>query len=206
MKVVVLGAGGKTGRLVVAQASAAGNVVTAFMRHDEGQFKDMENVTVVIGDAQKQADITRALKDQDAVISTLGSNNPKSSVIHDSTDHVIAAARDSSVSRLIMMSSFLVSPQLQPKGLMKLVTGVMKNMLSDRKIAEAELVKSNLDWTIVHATALTNGPLTASERIISISESAGVTNKISRADVADFLIKQLTDKHALKKSVIVTTK
>lgn len=206
MKLAVLGAGGKTGRLVVIQAAALGNVVTAFMRHDEGQFDGMRNVNVVIGDAQIQSDINKVINGQDAVISTLGSNNLKATVIRDSTRLLVSAAKKQNVNRIIMMSSFLVSPQLKPKGLLKLMVGMMKSMLNDRNVGEVDLKKSNLEWTIVHATGLTNGSLTSDERIVRASETVGIGSKISRADVADFLIKQLTNKQTIKKSVLITTK
>ena len=70
MNILVLGAAGKTGREVVAHALAEGHTVTAFVRNPEKIERN--DVTVAVGDARNAADLRRALRGQDAVISTLG--------------------------------------------------------------------------------------------------------------------------------------
>src|SRR6202521_71231 len=105
MKLAVLGATGRTGRLVVEQALAAGHTVTALVRSPEKLTTSNSNLRVVTGKATDTSDVSRALEGADAVISTLGG---KGSVIADSTQAIVAAAREAGVSRVVLLSSWLV--------------------------------------------------------------------------------------------------
>src|SRR5207237_10855750 len=94
---LVLGATGRTGRLVVEQALAAGHTVTALVRSPEKVANGNANLRVVTGSATDKSDLARALEGADAVISTLGG---KGSVIEDSSQAIVAAARAAGVSRV----------------------------------------------------------------------------------------------------------
>ena len=93
MKLVVLGANGRTGRLVVEQALAAGHTVTALVRSPEKLTIRSSGLRIVPGGATNAADVTRALEGGDAVLSTLGG---KGSVIADSTRAIVDAAHQTS--------------------------------------------------------------------------------------------------------------
>src|SRR5260221_7453590 len=105
MNLVVLGATGRTGRLVVEQALAAGHTVTALVRSPEKLAMRNSNLRVVKGEATDTSAVARALEGADAVISTLGGGG---SVIADSTPAIVAAARQTGVSRVVVLSSFAV--------------------------------------------------------------------------------------------------
>src|ERR1700716_3100022 len=90
MNLVVLGATGRTGRLVVEQALISGHNVTALVRSPEKVATSHPNLRVVIGAATETSAVSGALEGADAVISTLGG---KPSVIADSTRAIVAAAR-----------------------------------------------------------------------------------------------------------------
>src|ERR1700731_957378 len=103
MNLVILGATGRTGRLVVEQALAAGHTVTALVRSPEKLTIRNSNLRVVAGRATDPGDVARALASVDAVLTTLGGSG---SVIADSTRAIVAAANQTGVKRVVLLSSF----------------------------------------------------------------------------------------------------
>ncbi|MDB5167275.1 MAG: yhfK 1 [Candidatus Saccharibacteria bacterium] len=204
MKLLILGAAGRTGALLVNQALAAGHTVTGFVRGSDGTTIEIPGITTIVGDARNVADLEKALKGQDAVISTLGSSKPGDRVIAASTKSLITAAKSQGVKRVIMMSSFLATQNFQPNPIVKFALRLMGSIVADINSGEGQLRGSDLDYTIVYATRLTNEPLNPHYRIVSETEKVGTTDSISRADVAEFLLKQLSDITHVRKSVLIT--
>ena len=124
MRVLVIGASGKTGHEVVRQALAAGHEVTAFVRDPSRlQVRD-PRLTVVRGDVRSEGDLKRGLAGQDAVISTLGgrakdtmtsplSGKPRGGVMEVSTAALIEAAGEAGVHRVVMLSTFMLAPNFR---------------------------------------------------------------------------------------------
>src|SRR4029077_8560500 len=104
MNIVVLGATGGTGRLVVEQALAAGHTVTALVRSPEKVAARNPNLDVVAGQATGPSAVARVLDGADALISTRGGGG---SVISDSTRAIVEAAHRAGVKRVVLLSSFL---------------------------------------------------------------------------------------------------
>lgn len=206
MKIVVLGAAGRTGIEVVEQALQSGHSVVAVVRSDKSLGIKNANLRVVVGDARDAKILKTALRGQDAVISTLGTNKAGDKLIAQSTTALIEAAGSSKVKRVIMMSSFLVSPQLKQSSLGKIVGLLMKGILADRMSGELALKESGLNWTIVYATALDRTPSGGKLRIIGSKETAGLNSGIARADVAKFMLDQLAEPKSYKKDILITTK
>ncbi|CAN5396136.1 NAD(P)H-binding protein [soil metagenome] len=206
MKLLILGAAGRTGKQLVDQALAAGHSVTAFIRQHDAELQDNSNIVTVIGDARNQSDIKKALSGQDAVISTLGSSKPGDRVIAASTKALIAAATSQSIRRVIVMSSFLATQNFQPNPIVKFVLKLMSSIVADIHSGEALLQTSGLDYTIVYATRLRNDPLNPHYKVVNTHEKVGSGDSISRADVAEFLLQQLTDTTYLRKTVMITDK
>ena len=202
MNILVLGASGKTGRQVLDQALAAGNNVTAFVRDPEKL--DRDDVAVAIGDARNVDDLRKALGSQDAVISTLGTGlNANQKLIEGSTEALLEAMRSTGVKRLVMLSTFAASPTYKAKGMMKVASVVMKGTVADKTAGETLLKRSDLDWTIVYATRLTDEPRTGRYRTVE-GTMTGV-GTISRADVADALLSTLSDRTSVRQSRVVTS-
>ena len=206
MKLLILGAAGKTGRLLVAQALASGNTVTGFVRSHDGEAVTIPGITTIIGDARNVADLQKALKGQDAVISTLGSSKPGDRVIAASTASLVTAARSQRIRRVIIMSSFLVADNFQPNLVVKFALKLMGSIVADFKSGEQLLASSDLDYTIVYATRLTNDPLNSQYQIVDTNNTVGGSESISRANVAEFLLKQLSDNTYIRKTVLITRK
>ena len=188
MNLVVLGATGGTGRLVVEQALAAGHTVTALVRSPEKLATSQPNLRVVTGSATDVESVAGAMEGADAVISTLGGGG---SVIADSTAAIVAAARQAGVRRVIVLSSWLVERD-RMSTLLRLASGVaMGGLIKDKSAGEKLLRQSDLDWTIVYASTLGDGPATGST-ILPEGANWSMSQRISRADVATRLIESAT--------------
>jgi len=206
MNVLILGAAGRTGVLLVEQVLAAGHSVTAFVRSEDPKIEKTANLKIIIGDATNESDLSKALHGQDAVISTLGPVKPRDTVISVATALLIKTAGEHNVRRVIMMSSFLASPQFKPNPVVKFALKLMDGIVSHFKSAEDLFEDSDLDYTIMYATRLTNDSSSQGYKIVKDTEQVGPTDSISRADVAVFLQTQLSDKTYLRKTVLITSK
>jgi putative NADH-flavin reductase len=205
MKIVILGAAGRTGKHLVEKALVGGHEVTAFIRPAE-QLESTAKVRIVTGDARSEQDLTKALEGQQAVVSALGSTKLKDDLTVRSTQALIAAAHKTGVKRVIMMSTFLLTPNYKPNFLGKLFNSAAQGMLADKTNGEEILKASNLDWTIVYATILDAAKPGGKVRIVQSNETVGMSNGISRADVADFLIKTISQPEYIHKSMLITVK
>lgn len=201
MNLVVLGATGGTGRLVVEQALAAGHTVTALVRSPEKLAVRNPNLHVVAGQATDPSAVARALERADALISTLGGGG---SVISDSTRAIVEAAHEAGVSRVVLLSSFLVErDRFNP--VTRLLTGIaMGSMIKDKSAGEKALRESNLDWTIVYASSLTDGPGRGQVAVLTETGRWALSQRIARADVAAWLLRAATSPESSRRSVSIT--
>lgn len=203
MNVTVLGASGRTGREVTKQALAAGHTVNALIR--SGSLPTQENLHVFIGSATNANDIATASKGSNVIISALGTTSAKSTLMTDTVAAVIAASKVTGVKRLILMSSFVVEAS-RLKGATKLLSGMMmKGMIKDKAASEEMVRKSDLDWTIVYPTVLTNQPKGSDVRVVSENEKMGMMDKIARADVAVWMLTEAGNNAYIRAGVTIST-
>ena len=205
MKVLILGASGRTGRILVEQALVAGHDVTALVRNGN-KWKSKEHLTVTVGDARDSAAVEGALRGQDAVISVLGSRKPKSELASRSLRAVVSAAQAAGVRRVIVLSTYMLTPNFRMGMVSKLAHPRREAILKDRRAGEVLLRKADLDWTIVYATALDKAPSGMQVRSVGPDEKLTTANAIARADAARFLLGQLGYPAAYQQAVIITTK
>jgi uncharacterized protein YbjT (DUF2867 family) len=200
MNLTVLGAAGATGIPLVEQALAAGHRITALARSPDKLTITSPSLLVVQGDATDRAALSQAMKGAGAVISVLGARGP---VIAEAVRAVVAVATQQGPQRVVMLSSFAVArDRLTPVG--KLVTGLaMSAQIKDKAAGEEALRASGLDWTIVYPTKLTNGPKTE-PRVVPETRKVGLSQQISRADVAAFLLQTAADGLYSRRGVIIT--
>jgi len=201
MNLVVLGATGGTGRLVVEQALAVGHTVTALVRSPERLTLRNPNLHVIAGQPTDPSAVSRALDGADALISTLGGSG---SLISDSTQAIIDAAPKAGVSRVVVLSSFLVERErFDP--VTRLLTGLaMGSMIKDKSAGEKALRDSDLDWTIVYASGLTDGPASGSVIVLTEGRKWSLSHRIARADVAAWLVQAATSPQTSPRSVSIT--
>ena len=200
MNLTVLGAAGATGIPLVEQALAAGHQVTALARSPDKLTITNPSLLVVQGDATDRAALSQAMKGASAVISVLGARGP---VIAEAARAIVAVATQQGPQRVVMLSSFAVArDRLTP--ITRLVTGLaMSAQIKDKAAGEEALRASGLDWTIVYPTKLTNGPKTE-PRVVPETRKVGLSQQISRADVAAFLLQTAADGLYSRRGVIIT--
>ena len=197
---VVLGAAGRTGRLVVEQALAAGHPVTALVRSPEKLTLRHPKLRVIVGDATDPTALSRALAGAEAVISTLGSRR---SVIADASRALVAAAREAEVNRVVILSSWLVQRDHLPALTRVLTSIAMGSVITDKAAGELLIRDSDLDWTIVYPSVLTDGPAVGSV-VLPDGATRGISERISRVDVAAWLVHAATEYQYSGQAVALT--
>ena len=199
MKITVLGANGKTGVELVKQAVNAGHTVTGVVRKDDA--KNNPKALYVVGDATDIQTVIDASAGSDAIISVLGGTNM--SLITSAMKAVVASSKTTGVKRVILMSSFAVETE-KLQGLAKLIGIAGKKMINDKATGEDLLRKSDLDWTIVYATVLTNEQKSSRVRVVPSDEKISMKNKIARADVATWILNEVENNEHVKEDVTIS--
>lgn len=200
MKLVIFGAAGGTGHILVEQALEKGHEVTAFDRQPGALTIQHPKLSVVQGDVFDPAQVEAAIAGQDVVICVLGvkpgSTVPVCSV---GTKNIIAAMQKLGVKRFVCQSSFTVAsldgewreaPWVLP--LILPFFPKVKATFADQVKQEQFVRQSDLDWTLVRPARLINEPAKGTYRV-GDPLKIGLNSKISRADVAGFLLKQVSD-------------
>ena len=201
MKVIVFGSTGTIGKHLIEQSLDKGYEVSAFCR-DSTKLKNNAhpNLKTVEGDVFNPNDVQKAIKGQDVVCIALGSGKKRKSVVRSQgTQNIIDAMKINGVKRLICQTTLGAG---ESKGNLNffwkniMFGWYLKNVFLDHELQEEYVMKSGLDWTIVRPGAFTDGEKTSNYCHGFNSNNRTLKLKISRADVADFILKQLrTDKY-----------
>jgi len=206
-KILIIGATGRTGRLVLDRALEEGDTVTVLARRPDALADVKDRITVVAGDATSREDAAKAMRGQEAVIAALGTGGSlrANGLFTLASEAVAGAAREAGVSRLVWLSSFGVGETFRDASfLQKMIYGTLLRDLYKNKEASERIIRdSGLDWTIVYPTGLTNGPATGRYRAEERIRMAGFP-RISRADVADFLYKAVRDDAWIRRNAVIT--
>ena len=202
MKVLVLGASGRTGRLVVEQALEAGHEVTVFS-HEPQTFGS--GVRVVTGDTTRSADVERAMTDQDAVIDAIGETQPykKTELEAKTARNVIDTMRLKFVPRLVVISMLGVGDSLDQAPFLYehlLLPTFLRGGAADKAAMEAAVREAGLDFVIVRPALLSDHEQKSPLKIVDGDEKAHVTG---RSDLARFLVQQLIDDSHIGRALVV---
>jgi len=207
-RILVLGASGPTGRHVVDQALQQGHDVTAFVRDPARLPVQHARLRVVAGDATDPDSVRQAVRGQDAVISTLGVGQSFASneLITRSVPNIVTAMQGANVRRLVFTSAFGVGASYRDVPLVpRIFMGtLLRGIYADKRMGEELLRASDLDWTLVCPTGLSNAPGTGTYRVGERLELRGFPT-IPRADVAHFLLTQVSDRRYSRKEVLVSS-
>lgn len=210
MQLLVVGATGGTGLQIIEQALQRGHFVTAFVRDSTKLSRKHPNLTVQTGDVLKPQTLLQAVRRQDAVICALGSRPGQTDeAVADGTKNLIAAMRQAGVRRLLVVSSLGVGTSYEEASLPSklFIKTVLSGVIAEKEKQEQAIRNSKLDWVIVRPTRLTNGPLTGQYRLGEhLPFPRFSIPKISRADVAAFLLDQLDKDQYLGKALTITGK
>jgi len=206
MKLVIFGASGKTGSLLVEQALNAGHEVTGYIRSTGAMKHEHPNLRVVVGNLNDKSALKEAIEGAEACISTLGGNSltKRSPEIVAGIDNIVTIMEQEEVPRFIYMSSIgagdsklLMTPIIR----FIIVNLMLRVPLADHNENEKRIRASKLSWIIVRPSGLNNGFITGNLKYGTKPTKMKGSRSISRGNVAAFLLKQLSVKMYVKKAV-----
>lgn len=202
MKLVVLGATGGTGLEIIRQAIGRGHSVTALVRSPErlNGFASSGRIGVIQGDLLNVSELKRVIEGQDAVLSAFGSHEDDVGVWRRFAVALTDAMAQTGVRRVAVLSvAFLFKDSIIPPAFLAGRLFFPKTVMGASQMEEV-FVESGLDWTIVRPPRLTDKPYTGRYRVKEDHlPPLGFT--ISRADVADFIIKAVENRSSIPKIV-----
>lgn len=198
MKLVIFGSTGSIGQPLVQQALEQGHIVTAFTRDSAKLTHSHSNLKIVEGDVLDLAAVEQAVQGQDAVVCVLGSGASLTSTIRSAgTRQIIRAMEKNNVQRFICQSTLGAGDSWSNLNFYwkYLMFGfLLRKVFADHQRQEQDVQKSQLDWTLIRPGAFIDGDRTGQYRHGFPSHDKSIQLKISRADVADFILKQLGDR------------
>jgi putative NADH-flavin reductase len=195
MKLLIFGATGPTGQQLLRQALEQGHQVTALARRPSALGIQHPDLIPIAGDILDVVSVDSAVAGQDAVLSALGVRKwLKNTILSDGTRNILQSMTRHGVRRFICETSLGVGDSKDDLGKAFnwiFLPVMLKNVFADKEVQERYIKESNLDWTIVRPTYLDDGPLTGAYLVWTGRKPAEAINRISRADTAHFMLKQL---------------
>jgi putative NADH-flavin reductase len=209
MRICIFGAGGDTGRELVRQGMDRRYEVTAFVREGGEDALDSTKVRLITGDAMVYDDVKAAVTDVHAVLSALGHGLDTPRGMHEQAiDNIIHAMETENVTRLVSLTGSGVrhpddNPPMLDVILNRMFALTAPWILADGRAHARRIWRSNLDWTIARAGKLTkaaaNGAYYSSETMDKTSPL-----RIPRADMARFMLDQITEENYRQKMPYVS--
>ena len=208
MNLMIIGAGGGIGKQTVRAALAEGHRVVAVLRHPEKLPLRHPDLEVVQGDILRPETFDAYLRNQDAVVSAIGIKGTGPTTLYSQgTALLLDRLKENGPRRayFISASALVVSP-MQTRFVRwftrSVLQKVLRNMYADLLLMEREIKESDVDWTIVRPPRLTDGP---PKRTYRFAVNGFLKNclSISRADLADYILRNLTNRETYKATVEV---
>ena len=204
MKLVIFGSTGSIGSQVVKQAIEQGHIVTAFTRNRAKLNIQHPNLNIVEGDVMNLSLVEQAVRNQDAVVCVLGGGkNLTSTIRSEGTKQIIKAMEKEGIQRLICQSTMGAGDSWENLDFYwkYIMFGfVLRKVFADHQKQENYVKQSRLDWTIVRPGAFIDGELTGNYRHGFPGNDKTSQLKISHADVANFILKEIADNTYLGKT------
>ena len=207
--VLIIGASKGIGLETTCQALERGHQVRALARSAAGIRLSDQKLEKIQGDALNRRDIEAALDGIDVVIQALGVSSLGDllrpvSLFSDATRVLVSAMEGKAVKRLICVTGFGAGDSRASISCFQRLPFqmVFGRAYADKSVQERMIKDSLLDWTIARPGVLMNGRRTGRYRILD-EPSAWRNGVISRADVADFLVRQIEDRTYLRKAPVL---
>ncbi|NJL07895.1 MAG: SDR family NAD(P)-dependent oxidoreductase [Methylacidiphilales bacterium] len=207
-RVLIIGASRGIGLETVRQALDAGHRVRAFARSADKMALSNPALEKMNGNALARADVEAAVRGVDAVIQVLGvaagALFRPVRLFSDATRILIAAMEAARVKRLIAVTGYGAGDSRASMSLLQRVPFqiLLGRAYADKDVQERMIKASALDWTIARPAVLTNGARTGRYKVL-VEPTTWRNGVISRADVADFLVKQIEDRSLLRKAPVL---
>ncbi len=216
MNIAIFGASGATGTLLTERCLAARYNITALLRTPE-KFPLRDQVHIIQGSAFDLASVCQTISGADVVLSALGANSlSKEDVLERAVPQIITAmqqiaSQPNPARRIIVLGSAGALPaslDKQPAWRRSIVQNIIYKTFLKWPVASQisqwnDLSHSDLDWTMVMPPMLTNGPARSAYRIDGDALPRN-GSRISRSDVADFMMLQINDPQWIKKGVYIS--
>lgn len=212
MKIVVFGATGIVGKAVVNEALKKGHEVTVLTRNARKVTTRHEHLHIVEGNVADKNVVHTVLKDQEAVIQTLGiggkGDGKPTSIVSEANKIIMTEMEQMNVKRLIAISvigagdSLTFLPWIYRKLVLPLFMKWFQAVIDDKNRMEPMIKRSGLDWTIVRCTTVKERPATG--KVNATLDGKGLKFSISAADMAVFIVNQLTDNSFLKQNPTIS--
>jgi len=208
MKIVVFGATGGMGSCVVEQALDAGYVVTAFVRTPSKLTVQHPNLNVVLGDVVNAEAVANVIAKHEAVLSVLGPTRPPIPYMMEiAAKNIVAGMQKYGLRRIVSTTGAGVrQSEDQPKFIDHFIAAMLNLLAKDVVLDSAANVNviqsSELDWTVVRFPRLMDGAHTGTYRVGYLGKDS--SSQISRADGADFVLKELVEQKWVRKLPVVS--
>jgi putative NADH-flavin reductase len=206
MRILVIGAAGRTGREVVAQALGHGHQVRALI-HSTPLDVAGDRIEFATGDVLDFETVSGAVEGVDAVVFAVGSGGGRDvRVFSEGIGHVIHAMAVHEVPKLVAVSAAGAFARNSPKislGFRAMIATVLKSAYDDMERMEQRIAASGLDWTIVRPVGLSDGPLTGTYRISLDGSLLSKSSRVSRADLAAACLKAATTRTYARSTVVI---
>lgn len=196
MNLIIFGATGSIGQHLITKALEQGHSVKAFARHVSNLTTSHPKLILISGDVFDQQSVSNAVKGCDAVLITLGSAKLTGKVRSIGTQHIVNAMQLHKVKRLICQTTLGAGDSYAALNFYwkYIMFGlILRSVFNDHVVQEEIVKKSKLDWTIVRPAAFIDGPATNSYNHGLSVLNKDLKLKISRLDVAGFMLDQLND-------------
>ncbi len=204
MHILLIGATGGTGQEILPRLLAAGHTVTALVRRPEAITTTHEHLVVMPGGVRDPDLVDRAVHGQDAVMCAFGPRAlGKDDIQEVLMRNLVAAMTKHGVKRLVNLSAWGAQDTQKPISLMQvMLQGVLlRNIFADKKRGEKVLFASDLDYVNVCPGRLLNKP--ARGGVKASAEGTGIKHSMTRADLAQWMVDQLTSDTWVRKSPII---
>jgi putative NADH-flavin reductase len=198
MRLLIVGATGGTGRQLVAQALQRGHTVTALVRNPSRLQIEHPQLRVVQGDVLDYGSVEAAVRGQEAVISALGHNRffRPTRILSEGTGNLLRAMQIHGVPRFVCETSLGIGNSAGRMGLyytLFVIPVILPFYFWDKARQEQLIAASKVEWVIVRPGVLSNAKKRGTYRHGHHVGSFILTVRISRADVADFMLNQIQD-------------
>jgi putative NADH-flavin reductase len=203
LRLAIFGATGRTGRVVVEHALQHGHEVNALTR-DPARISPRPQLRVIGGDVRDPAAVAGTLEGADAIVSALGRRRRGPDICTEGIRTVLSNAADNGPRRLILLSNYGVADSRHRTAYVTVSWLLERALLRDKEQMEALLRDSDTDWTVVRAPVLTNGPRTGDYRT-GTDLRLSFTAKVSRADLAEFMLAELRNNTYLRRAIAITS-
>ena len=207
MNIAIIGAGAGIGLQAVIQALERGHTITALSTNTD-QLPNHPKLIVIKGSATSVIDLKKTIKDVDAVLITVGTKNKKATTLFsDIAKTLIIVTNDFNFSApVLVITGFGAgeSSNYLSFFMRTVISLFLKEQYIDKTVMEELITKSTMKWEIIRPGILTNGNATESYKMLDKLQKGMKVGKVSRADVAQFLITEAENPKSLYQYVALT--